>query len=151
MSRPSKLHIPLRLARFAERRALAGLGRARQRTAALERARQDLERALDDARFAVGRALDSAVSAEELHAHGHHTRALRQRSQDVSTELAEARGQEEEARRALIDERVRVRALESALQRRARRQRRRARRRETSALDEAVRAVSALTRGDDAA
>lgn len=144
------LAVALLLSRIEERRALAKLGAARARSAALQDRLGELDALRADAR--AGMALDSgtAVGADVLQQHSARFAGAELLARDVGANLVGARRDEELARAALAQRRLRARGVASALARRAARARQIERRREARRVDESVREARSRAEAGDA-
>jgi flagellar export protein FliJ len=149
MSR-SGLAVALRLARIDQRRALALLGAARARSAALEDQLAALDALRARARAGMALGAGQSVAAEVLQQHCMQLAGAELLARSASARLTSARSAEESARAALAQRRLRVRVVANALERRGRRARLHARRREAQRIDEAVRALRARAEAGDA-
>ena len=140
MSRRSKLTTLIRLASLAEREKLTELAFRRKTAAEHEASIQhvDQRRAAAEDFTARERGVTTAAA---LRANRTHIDALDQQRADLSLEHQEARRQEEEAREAVAQAKLKVKALNSAKDRREQRERRRLRRKDDRRLDEANRDV----------
>lgn len=140
------LGVVLRLARIEERRALAQLGAARTRSAALEQRLASLAADRADALAALALPPGKELAAGILQQHCARLEGARQQASLVGQNLAAAREAEESARSALAARKLRVRVVSRALERRAQRARLVARRHESQRVDEAV--VAARSRSE---
>jgi flagellar export protein FliJ len=143
------LAVALRLARIEERRALALLGSARARSAALEDQLDALAAMRARARAGMALGAGESVAAEVLQQHCMQLAGAELLARSATAQLTAARSAEESARGALAQRRLRVRAVSNAIERRGRRERLHARRREAQRVDESVRALRARAEAGD--
>lgn len=141
MKRRSSLPVLIRLARLEESRTLQTLGEARSATDRAKHSLTTLERQLAAARVAALLPAGHRLSAETLISGARCTVGLEHTSRTVSAELTRTRAQEEEARRALVQAKLRLRTLRSATARREKREGLERRRREVRRMDEATRGL----------
>lgn len=146
MKRRSRLGVILRLARRGERGALIEYAARRLSTRKAETrltvTRADANSALSEAMPEPGR----LAQAADLRRSVERAILLTLRAPELALGLAERRGEEELARTALVAARLRVRAIDTAIERRASRERATRRRRERRRLDERVLALRQLRR-----
>jgi len=144
------LETALRLARIEQRRALARLGAARARAAALEQRLAELDALRTGARAGMALRPGEAVTAQVLQQHSARFAGAELLARGVNAQLGSARGEENAARAQLAQRRLRARGLTHALERRGARARLHARRRESQRVDESVRATRAREEAGDA-
>ncbi|MEE9281596.1 MAG: flagellar FliJ family protein [Myxococcota bacterium] len=140
--RRSKLEVIRRLAKLDTDRALRGLGEAqasvRRGETSLEGVRELSAASRRQRELSPGRQL----AAEAISAAHRHERCLGVRDESLQGELGEARGAHSQARENVARAKLRVRAIENAMARRAERTRLEARRAESRRTDELVRGAS---------
>lgn len=140
--RRSKLDVIRRLARLDAERSLRGLGAAQASVQRVARSLDDVrERSAGSRRsreLAPGQRVDAAALAT-AHRHEHW---LSRRATALDVELLGARNAHELAREAVARAKLRVRAIDNAMKRRAERARLEARRAEDRRTDELSRGAS---------
>jgi flagellar export protein FliJ len=140
MTRRSRLDVVLRLARADEQRALQSLGEARRHADTLERTRDELLSARTRTRQDMALTPGTRVNAGWIRSGSDHLEALASQLPAIEVELASADARQQAARSSVAQQKLRVRALEKAIERRAVRERTLQLRRETRRLDDQVRA-----------
>ncbi len=143
MRRP-KLEVIRRLAEIDADRALHGLGIAHSSMCGIEVTLEGIRKSSADSRRQ--RALDAGQRADAAAISAAHRRERVLSEQDDSTvkELVEARVTRERAREEVAKAKLRVRAIENAIGRRARRARLEASRAETRRTDELARGAARI-------
>ncbi len=146
--RRSRLDVVLRLARAEERQALVALAGVRRRIAELDARRDGLIAARAHTRSEL--AIRDQVDASWLHLRTGYLGVVASQLPELETRLEQARGEEGGAREELARRRLRVRAIEGSMQRRAARARTERLRREERRLDDRVREARAREEAGDA-
>ena len=134
--RRSKLETIARLAKLETDRALRGLGEAHMNVRRIETSLDLVRESCATSRSLRTIATGQHANAGALATAHRHERGLRDRDESLTGELVEARDAHEKARAGVAEAKLRVRAIENAIARRAERAQLEARRAETRRIDE---------------
>jgi flagellar export protein FliJ len=134
--RRSKLETIARLAKLETDRALRGLGEAHVNVRRIETSLDLVRESSTTSRRLRTIATGQHATADALATAHRHERGLRERDESLTGELVEARDAHEKARAGVAEAKLRVRAIENAIDRRAQRRQLEARRAETRHIDE---------------
>ncbi len=140
--RRSKLAVIRRLAKLDADRALRGLGEAHASVRRVETSLDGLRELSAASRRQRELSPGQQMAAEAISAAHRHERCLGVRDESLQGELVEARGTHARARESVASAKLRVRAIQNAMTRRAERSRLEARRAESLRTDELARAAS---------
>ncbi len=140
--RRSKLEVIRRLAKLDADRALRGFGEAHASVRRVETSLEGLRARAAASRRQRALSPGQQMAAEGISAAHRHERYLGVRDESLQGELVEAHGAHVRARENVASAKLRVRAIENAMTRRAERTRLEAHRAESRRTDELVRGTS---------
>jgi flagellar export protein FliJ len=142
--RRPKLGVVRRLAELEADRALHGLGIAHSSMRGIEVSLERVRKSSADSRRQRTLEQGQRVDAAAISAAHRHEFVLSERDGSLTKDLVEARVVHEQAREEVAKAKLRVRAIENAIDRRARRARLEASRMETRRTDELVRSAARI-------